>query len=87
MIATQDKNISAVRAHTGIVVFRGMLLAVSCVISFWLITHILPSLYSASRGDELLGGMWAVAATIFVYRYTHAENVRAALSRMSANAR
>jgi uncharacterized membrane protein YccC len=84
MIATQDKNISAVRAHTGIVVFRGMLLAVSCVISFWLITHILPSLYSASRGDELLGGMWAVAATIFVYRYSHAENVRAALSRMSA---
>jgi hypothetical protein len=84
MIATQEKNVSVVRVHTGIVVLRGMLLALSCVISFWFITHILPSLSSASRGDELLGGMWAVVATIFVYRYSHAENVGAALSRMSA---
>lgn len=84
MIVAQEKNVSVVRAHTGIVVLRATILAVSCVISFWLITHILPRLYSASRGDELLGGMWAVAATIFVYRYSHAENVRAALSRMSA---
>ena len=78
MIATQEKNLSVVRAQTGIVALRGMLLAVSCVISFWLITHTLPTLYPASRGDELLGGMWAVAATIFVYRSSHAENVRAA---------
>jgi uncharacterized membrane protein YgaE (UPF0421/DUF939 family) len=28
--------------------------------------------------------MWAVAATIFVYRYSHAESVHAALSRMAA---
>jgi hypothetical protein len=84
MIATQQKNVSGVGFETSVVVLRGILLAVSCVISFGLITHILPSLYSASRGDELLGGMWAVAATIFVYRYSHAENVRAALSRMSA---
>jgi uncharacterized membrane protein YccC len=27
---------------------------------------------------------WAVVATIFVYRYSHAESVRAALSRMAA---
>jgi hypothetical protein len=85
MIATQENPVKLVGpSHTAKVVLRAIILAVSCVISFWLITHILPSLYSASRDDELLGGMWAVAATIFVYRYSHAENVSAALSRMSA---
>jgi uncharacterized membrane protein YccC len=54
------------------------------VISYWLITHILTYTYSISRDDDLLGGMWAVVATIFVYRYSHAESVRAALSRMAA---
>jgi hypothetical protein len=33
-----------------------------------LITHILANTYSISRDDDLLGGMWAVVATIFVYR-------------------
>jgi len=65
-------------------VFRAMMLAISCVISFWLITHILVSVYSISRDDDLLGGMWAVAATIFVYRHTYAQSAGAALSRMTA---
>jgi uncharacterized membrane protein YccC len=54
------------------------------MISYWLITNILANTYSVSRDDDLLGGMWAVAATIFVYRYSHAESVHAALSRMAA---
>jgi uncharacterized membrane protein YccC len=54
------------------------------VVSYWLITHILANTYSISRDDDLLGGMWAAVATIFVYRYSHAESVRAALSRMAA---
>src|ERR1700745_1432421 len=66
--------------------FRAMMLAISCVISFWLITHILVSVYSISRDDDLLGGMWAVAATIFVYRHGYAESLGAALSRMTATA-
>ena len=65
-------------------VFRAMMLAISCVTSFWLITNILPSVYSISRDDDLLGGMWAVVATIFVFRHGYAESVGAALSRMSA---
>ena len=69
---------------TGEVVIRGAVLAISCVVSYWLITHILANTYSISRDDDLLGGMWAVAATIFVYRYSHAESVHAALSRMAA---
>jgi Fusaric acid resistance protein-like len=70
--------------QTGEVIARGAILAISCTISYWLITHILASTYSISKDDDLLGGMWAVVATIFVYRYSHAESVRAALSRMAA---
>jgi len=65
-------------------VFRAMVLAISCVITFWLITHILVSVYSISREDDLLGGMWAVVAAIFVFRHGYAESVDAAFSRMSA---
>ncbi len=65
-------------------VFRAMMLAISCVITFWLITHILVNVYSISRDDDLLGGMWAVVATIFVFRNGYAESVGAALLRMSA---
>ena len=81
----QDANvIHPVSVHTGEVVIRAVVLAISCVISYWLITHILANTYSISRDDNLLGGMWSVAATIFVYRYSHAESVHAALSRMAA---
>ena len=84
-IQKQDANaLHAVSPQTGEVVIRGAILAISCVISYWLITHILANMYSISRDDDLLGGMWAVVATIFVYRYSHAESVRAALSRMAA---
>jgi hypothetical protein len=65
-------------------IFRAMILAISCVISFWLITRILVNVYSISRDDDLLGGMWAVAATIFVYRDSYEESGSAALSRMFA---
>jgi hypothetical protein len=34
--------------QTGEVVARGAMLAISCVISYWLITHILASTYSIS---------------------------------------
>jgi hypothetical protein len=85
-MATIDKQDGThlVSFQTGEVVARGAMLAISCVISYWLITHILAGTYSISRDDDLLGGMWAVAATIFVYRYGHGESAHAALSRMAA---
>ena len=64
--------------------YRAVVLAVSCVVSFVLITHLLGSVYSISRDDNLLGGMWAVIATIFVSRNSLSESVGAALSRMAA---
>jgi hypothetical protein len=59
-------------------------LSILCVISYWLITHMLARAFSVSRDDDLLGGMWAVVATVFVYRYGYEESVGAALSRMWA---
>jgi uncharacterized membrane protein YccC len=66
------------------VLIHSAALSFACVISYWLITHILVHILSVSREDDLLGGMWAVVATVFVYRYCYEESVRAALSRMAA---
>jgi Fusaric acid resistance protein-like len=70
----------------GQAVIRGVLLAACCLVSYAVITYILVAARIVSRDDELLGGMWAVIATIFVFRFTYQESVTAALSRMSATA-
>jgi len=54
------------------------------MITYWLITRMLAHMLSVSRDDDLLGGMWAVVATVFVYRYSYEDSVGAALSRMGA---
>jgi uncharacterized membrane protein YccC len=78
--------ISLIMVDTGKAVIRAGVLAISCVITFWLITHLLANVYVISKDDNLLGGMWAVIATIFVYRHSQADSIRAALSRMAATA-
>jgi uncharacterized membrane protein YccC len=65
-------------------VFHGVMLSLLCAISYWLITHLLSQAFSVSRNDDLLGGMWAVAATVFVYRYSYDSSIGAAVSRMWA---
>jgi uncharacterized membrane protein YccC len=37
-----------------------------------------------AASDDVLGGMWAVIATIFVYRDTQTQSFAAAISRMAA---
>ena len=49
-----------------------------------MITNILTQEYSVSRLDDLLGGLWAVVATIFVFRNSYQKSARAALSRTLA---
>jgi uncharacterized membrane protein YgaE (UPF0421/DUF939 family) len=58
-------------------------LGLAALVSYELATRILTSAVS-SRDDQLLGGMWAVAATIFVCRESYEESVSAALSRGAA---
>jgi hypothetical protein len=57
---------------------------ISCLVSYSLITYVLSHVHSVSRADDQLGGMWAVIATVFVYRITYRQSVGAALSRMTA---
>jgi uncharacterized membrane protein YccC len=59
-------------------------LAVACLFAFELVTQILRRVYSLSNGDDLLGGLWAGVATIFVFRVSYEESVVAAVSRMAA---
>lgn len=59
-------------------------LAIACLISYSIITNILSREYFVSRSNELLGGMWAAIATIFVFRQSYDQSARAALTRTSA---
>ncbi len=60
------------------------MLSILCVTSYWLVTQMLAQVFSVSRDDDLLGGMWAVVATVFVYRYGYRQSAGAALSRTAA---
>jgi hypothetical protein len=82
---TQDGNAPSLSlVHISHAVGQGAALAIACFISYGLITRILTRAYFISRDDDLLGGMWAVAATVFVYRESYHESAGAALSRMAA---
>jgi hypothetical protein len=59
-------------------------LAVACLVAYELTTKVLSRVHSISPSDDLLGGMWAVIATVFVYRTTYQESVTAAWSRSIA---
>jgi hypothetical protein len=60
------------------------ILAIACLVTYELVTHLLPHVYSDSGADDMLGGMWAVIATVFVYRDSYQHSVAAAVSRMAA---
>jgi chromate transport protein ChrA len=60
------------------------ILAIACLLSYFLITTVLTREYSLSREDDLLGGMWTVVATIFVYRTSYQKSTRAAVARTVA---
>jgi uncharacterized membrane protein YccC len=82
---TQDKGQTRRRSRDIVhSVGDSLVLGVSWLISYLLITCILGRTYFLSRDDELLGGMWAVAGTIFVYRQSTQQSMSAALSRLAA---
>ena len=61
-----------------------ILLAVACLISYWLTTRVLSLVYSVSKDDDALGGMWSVIATVFLFRDSYDKSLSAAVSRMAA---
>jgi uncharacterized membrane protein YgaE (UPF0421/DUF939 family) len=65
-------------------------LTLACLTTFWIITGILHPLVAGilhplvESADNLLGGMWAVVATVFVFRNTRDQSLSAGISRMIA---
>jgi len=72
------------RAEITIAVLDCAVLAAACLLAYWLVTGLLSQVFFLSRADSLLGGMWAVIATVFVFRASYADSMAAALSRMAA---
>ena len=73
-------------AQTRVAILECTVLAIACMITYWLTRTVLTRVYSISRADDLLGALWAVVATIFVCRDSYEQSVAAAVSRMSATA-
>ena len=84
MTKARQNEMTRCPAETRHLFLHGLTLSILCMITYWLITRMLAHMLSVSRDDDLLGGMWAVVATVFVYRYSYEESVGAALSRMGA---
>jgi hypothetical protein len=61
----------------------GAELTLAALLSYELTTRILTSAIS-SRDDQMLGGMWSVVATLFVWRQSYSESISAALLRTAA---
>jgi uncharacterized membrane protein YccC len=57
-------------------------MAIACLISYWVMTDGLARFVDPA--SDLLGGMWAVAATIFVFRETRRDSLAAGADRLIA---
>jgi uncharacterized membrane protein YccC len=83
-IPRQKAERSAERQRIGAALAHSAAIGIACLVSYWLITYVLSHVHSVSTADDQLGGMWAVIATVFVYRITYQQSVGAALSRLAA---
>jgi uncharacterized membrane protein YgaE (UPF0421/DUF939 family) len=57
-------------------------MAVACLIAYWIITQLLSRL--VDKPSDLLGGMWAVVAAVFVFRETRVRSLSAGVARLVA---
>lgn len=57
-------------------------MAIACLIAYWIMTHILSR--HVDEPSDFLGGMWAVVATVFVFRETRLRSLSAGLARLIA---
>jgi len=72
------------RVEVRAVVTDSALLGLACLVSYVLATRVLSLAYSVSADDDALGGMWAVIATVFLFRNSYHKTLAAAASRISA---
>ena len=57
-------------------------MAIACLITYWIMTHTLSRFVDVP--SDFLGGMWAVAATVFVFRETRLRSLSAGTARLIA---
>ena len=57
-------------------------MTIACAISYWAITNTLRPL--TDRDSDFLGGMWAVVATVFVFRESRQDSLSAGVARLMA---
>jgi len=87
MIPIKEQSRAAAGAdveNAGTAILHAALLAICCLISYVTTSNLALVSRIVPRDDKLLGGMWAVIATIFVFRYSYQETVTAALARISS---
>ena len=57
-------------------------MGMACLITYWIITHLLSGF--VDQAANLLGGMWAVVAVVFVFRDTRAHALSSGIARLIA---
>jgi uncharacterized membrane protein YccC len=57
-------------------------MAIACLITYWIMTHVLSRFVDEST--DFLGGMWAVVATVFVFRESRLRSLSAGIARLIA---
>jgi uncharacterized membrane protein YgaE (UPF0421/DUF939 family) len=57
-------------------------MAIACLVTYWIITRGLARY--VDRPNDFLGAMWAVIATVFVFRETRSGSLSAGISRLIA---
>jgi uncharacterized membrane protein YccC len=57
-------------------------MAIACLITYLIMTHTLSRFVDES--SDFLGGMWAVVATVFVFRETRLRSLSAGIARLIA---
>jgi len=72
--------------HVREAVVHGVALGLACLVTYGATTHLLRGVHSVASSDDRLGALWAVIATLFVYRDTQTQSSAAAISRLAATA-
>ena len=57
-------------------------MAIACLITYWIMTYVLSRF--VDKPSDFLGGMWAVVATVFVFRETRVHSLSAGIARLIA---
>jgi len=79
---SQRQRLSA--AEVRLAVLDCVVLSIACLVAYLFVTYLAAHVYSLSKADDLVGGLWAVIATVFVFRDSYQHSVSASVTRVQA---